>query len=163
MLGKVADHFEQKKGNRKPVIVFHASEPLLLKEIIFEAISDFGHQFHFGIQTNALLLEKADVEFLKKHRVGVGISLDSANPQVNNRQRPSREGNGNFDKAVQAIDWFAGYKGLNVLTTVTRFNVSHLPELVAFLHAKKVGCVLLNPVRLTLKSAGYGATAGAFD
>jgi uncharacterized protein len=152
VLKKIADYFKRRKTNTKPVIVFHASEPLLVKDIIFKAISGFGHRFHFGIQTNALLLEKADVEFLKRYRVGVGISLDAFDPQINNRQRPSREGNGNFDEAVRAIDWFAGYEGLNVITTVTRFNVSHLPELVEFLHSKRVGCVLLNPVRLTTKT-----------
>jgi len=153
VLRKIANYFRGRKTDTKPVIVFHASEPLLVKDIISKAISNFDHQFHFGIQTNALLLEEADVEFLKKHRVGVGISLDSFDPQINNRLRQSREDNGNFDKAVQAIDWFAGYEGLNVITTITKFNVRHLPELVKFLHSKKVGCVLLNPVRLTSKAA----------
>lgn len=151
VLQKIGRYF--KKKNIKPVIVFHASEPLLVKDIIFKAISDFGSQFHFGIQTNALLLTQADVEFLKKHRVGVGISLDSYDPQVNDKQRISRKGNGNFDKAVQSIDWFDGYEGLNVITTVTKFNVGHLPELVKFLHSKRVSCVLLNPLRLTAKPA----------
>ncbi|MEW6172286.1 MAG: peptide-modifying radical SAM enzyme CbpB [Bacillota bacterium] len=153
VLRKIATYFKRKKTDTKPVIVFHASEPLLAKDIIFKAINDLDHRFHFGIQTNALLLEKPDVEFLKKHRVGVGISLDAIDPQVNNRQRPGRESNGNFDKAVQAIDWFAGYGGLNVITTVTKLNVSCLPEIVEFLHSKKVGCILLNPVRLTTKTA----------
>ncbi|MFH1563765.1 MAG: peptide-modifying radical SAM enzyme CbpB [Nitrospirota bacterium] len=151
VLQKIARYFKRK--NIKPVIVFHASEPLLVKDIIFKAISDFGSQFHFGIQTNALLLEQADVEFLKKHRVGVGISLDSFEAQTNNKQRPTLEGNGNFNKAVQAIEWFAGYEGLNVITTITKFNVSHLPEIVKFLHSKRVSCVLLNPLRLTAKPA----------
>lgn len=153
VLMKIANYFKRRKINTNPVIVFHASEPLLIKDIIFKAISNFKHQFHFGIQTNALLLEKADVEFLKKHRVGVGISLDSFDLKINDRQRPSVEGGGNFDKAVQAIDWFDGYEGLNVITTITKFNVSHLPKLVKFLHSKKVGCLLLNPVRLTTKAS----------
>lgn len=152
VLMKINNYFKRRKST-KQVIVFHASEPLLVKDIIFEAISNFAHLFHFGLQTNALLLEKVDVEFLKNHRVGVGISLDSFDPRINNRQRPSRKDNGNFDKAVQAIEWFDGYEGLNVITTITKFNVSHLPELVEFLHSKKVGCVLLNPVRLTTKAS----------
>ncbi len=151
VLLKISRYFKRK--NIKPVIIFHASEPLLAKDIIFKAISDFGKQFHFGIQTNGLLLEQVDVEFLKMHRVGVGISLDSFDPQVNNKQRVSREGNGNFAQAVQAIEWFDGYEGLNVIATITKFNVSHLSELVKFLHSKRVSCVLLNPLRLTAKPA----------
>ncbi|MEK6591077.1 MAG: peptide-modifying radical SAM enzyme CbpB [Nitrospinota bacterium] len=150
VLKKIARYF--RNSERKPVIVFHASEPLLVKEIIFKAVDKFSNQFLFGLQTNAILLEKREVGFLKKHRVGVGISLDSFDPDINNRQRISVKG-GNFNKAVQAIEWFNGYAGLNVISTVTRLNVRHLPDLVKFLHERKVGCVLLNPVRVTQKPA----------
>ncbi len=143
---RIEDHFTGK--DRPPVVIFHASEPLLVKDIIFRAIEEFDH-FRFGLQTNGTLLERADVEFLVDHRVGVGISLDSLEPETNNRLRPGREGTGNFERAVRAIEWFDGYKGLNVITTITRLNVTHLPEMVEFLHSMRVPCVLLNPVRLT--------------
>lgn len=147
ILDKIALHFKGLK--RKQVIIFHASEPLLVKDIIFPAIKKYKNVFKFGIQTNAILMEKKDVEFLKKHFVGVGISLDSFSQDVNNRMRPAGKGTGNFNKAVQTIEWFDGYKGLNVITTVTKHNVKDLPALVKFLHAKKVSCVLMNPVRFT--------------
>lgn len=147
ILRKIAKYF--KRSRRKPVIVFHASEPLLVKDVIFTAINKFQDKFSFGLQTNALLLKRQDVEFLKEHRVGVGISLDSLSPFVNNRLRRSIGQGGNFNQAVRAIELFNGYEGLNVITTLTKFNVSGLPDLVKFLHTKKVPCVLLNPVRLT--------------
>ena len=90
---------------------------------------------------------------MKKHRLGVGISLDAPAAAVNNRLRPAWKGAGNFEKAVEAIEWFDGYEGLNVISTVTKLNVRYLPELVEFLHSKKVSSVLLNPVRLTQRSA----------
>lgn len=142
ILKKIARHFKTSK--KKPVVVFHASEPLVVKDIIFRAIDRFTDRFHFGLQTNALLMKRDDVEFLKNYRVGVGISLDSYNKKTNNFLR-----SGNFNKVVKAIEWFSGYEGLNVIATVTRFNVRHLPKLVEFLHARKVPCVLLNPVRVT--------------
>ncbi len=151
ILEKIAKYFENRK--RKPVIVFHAAEPLLVKDILFEAISEFKNRFYFGLQTNAILLEKSDVEFLKEQKIGVGISLDSLLPKVNNRLRPTAKAGGNFNKAVKAIEWFDGYEGLNVITTVTKFNVTGLSQLVKFLHTKKVPCVLLNPVRFTQKSS----------
>lgn len=147
ILEKIAKYFNRHK--RKSVIVFHASEPLLVKEVIFEAIEKFKSEFKFGLQTNAILLERKDVEFLKRHRVGVGISLDSYLPYVNNRLRPTAQIGGNFQQAVRAIEWFNGYEGLNVITTVTKLNVSQLSGMVEFLHRKKVPCVLFNPVRLT--------------
>ncbi|NCO68158.1 MAG: peptide-modifying radical SAM enzyme CbpB [Nitrospirae bacterium CG_4_10_14_0_8_um_filter_41_23] len=151
VMEKIDNHF--KNSSKRPVVVFHASEPLLVKDIIFEAMDKFKKQFYFGLQTNALLLEETDVGFLKNHRVGVGISLDSLDPDINDRQRPYKKGNGNFAKAVEAIEWFNGYEGLNVITTITKHNVMQLPDLVEFLHTKKVGCVLLNPVRVTQKTA----------
>lgn len=151
VLEKIGGHF--KDSPKKPVIVFHASEPLLMKDTLFDAIDAFHKKFYFGIQTNAILLELGDVEFLKKRGIGVGISLDSHLPETNNRQRLGMKGAGNFEKAVQAIEWFDGYEGLNVISTVTKFNVTQLPEIVKFLHHKRVGCVLLNPVRLTRKPA----------
>jgi len=151
VLTKIAAHF--KTSSKKPVIVFHAAEPLLVKGILFNAIDRFHKELLFGIQTNALLLEKEDVEFMKKHRMGVGISLDAPEADINNVSRATTRGNGNFEKAVQAIDWFDGYEGLNVISTVTKFNVHRLSDHVRFLHKKKVPCVLLNPVRVTRKPA----------
>lgn len=151
ILNKIAQHFLGKK--RKQVIIFHASEPLLVKEPIFEAIRKYRKAFKFGLQTNAILMEKKDVEFLKKYHVGVGISLDSFSSSVNNRLRGAVKIGGNFDSAVRAIEWFDGYRGLNVITTVTKFNVNDLSGLVKFLHLKKVPCVLMNPVRLTQPSS----------
>lgn len=142
-----------KDYKKKPVIVFHAAEPLLVKEIIFETIKKYHKKFLFGIQTNALLLERENVDFIKKYRIGVGISLDAHNAAINNRSRATNRGNGNFEKAVQALDWFDGYEGLNVISTVNNFNVNHLSDLVRFLHKKNVHCLLLNPVRVTQMSA----------
>lgn len=146
VLNKIAKYFKKKK---KPVIVFHASEPLLVKETIFKAIRKFNDRFYFGIQTNALLLEKQDAAFLKKYKVSIGISLDAADMSTNNRLRYSRLEGGNFQNAVSAIEWFSGYKGLNVITTMTKLNIHKIEALVRFLHKKRVGCVLINPVRLT--------------
>ncbi len=150
ILEKISRYFKNQK--RKAVIVFHASEPLLVKELIFEGIERFNRQFKFGLQTNGTLLEKEDIKFLKEHHVGVGISLDSYLPSINNRLRPTL-GNESFKMAVRAIDWLNGYAGLNVITTITKFNVTDLPGMIKFLHTKKVPCVLLNPLRLTQKSS----------
>jgi len=146
---KITDYFQGAK--KKPVIVFHAAEPLLIKDILFQAIKKYHQKMLFGIQTNAILLKEDDVDFMKRYRIGVGISLDAATASVNNRSRVSATDGGNFKKAVQALDWFEGYEGLNVIATVSRYNVNKLSELVKFLHKKKVPCVLLNPVRLTQK------------
>lgn len=151
ILEKAVKYFKEQK--KKAVIVFHAAEPLLLKDIIFKAIKKFNNDFKFGLQTNASLLEIGDVGFLREFQVGVGISMDYYSSRINNRLRPLDAGAGNFRAAQRAIEWFNGYEGMNVITTITEFNVTGLAGMVEFLHAKKVPCVLLNPVRLTQKNS----------
>lgn len=150
VLGKIASYF--KKQKRTPVIIFHAAEPLLIKDVLFHSIAKFSDQLYFGIQTNALLLNQEDVKFIKKHKVSIGVSIDAPDKLTNNRMRASRLGDGNFRKACLALEWFKDYKGLNVITTITKTNLKKLPALVRFLHKKGVRCVLMNPVRLTQKS-----------
>ncbi len=149
ILKKIAAYSKGKK--RKQVIIFHASEPLIVKDMLFKAIMKYGRTFKFGIQTNGTLLEKKDVNFLIRNRVGVGISLDSVSSSVHGLVRPSAAKD--HAKVVAAIEWFNGYEGLNVITTITKFNVKELPDIVRFLHKKRVPCVLMNPVRLTQKAS----------
>ncbi|MBL7196858.1 MAG: peptide-modifying radical SAM enzyme CbpB [Candidatus Omnitrophica bacterium] len=153
ILKKIDKYFGSRRNDShiKPIIIFHGSEPLLAKDAIFSSIVKFCHKFNFGIQTNAILLNKKDVGFLKSYKVSVGISLDSINPKVNDYTRRSSVGR-NYDSAIRAIEWFNGYEGLNVITTITKYNVKNLPKLVRFIHSKKTPCLLLNPVRATRKS-----------
>ena len=153
ILSKTARYFIGKK--KRPVIIFHASEPLLVKDILFKAITRFKKRFYFGIQTNGLLLEEKDISFIKNNKIGIGVSLDAPSAAINNRLRFSASHVGNFDKVIRAIELFNGYEGLNVITTITKVNVSGLPRLVKLLHEKKVPCVLINPVRLTQKNARF--------
>ncbi len=151
VLEKIAKYFEGKA--KKAVIIFHASEPLLVKDIIFKAIEKFKKHFYFGIQTNGLLLEDKDIKFIKDKKIGIGISLDASRPALNNRSRFSAAHGGNFNNVIRAIESFNGYEGLNIITTITKLNVTNLPSMVRLLHKKKVPCVLINPVRLTQKNA----------
>ncbi len=152
ILEKIEKYFyrNDKTPGFKPIIIYHASEPLLVKDMLFSSIERFSRRFHFGIQTNATLLEKKDVKFLKSHKVSVGVSLDSFDAKTNDRTRKTH-GYVSCAKAIQAIEWFDGYEGLNVITTITKHNVRSLVPLVRFVHSKRVPCLLLNPVRATRK------------
>ncbi|MFQ5645598.1 MAG: peptide-modifying radical SAM enzyme CbpB [bacterium] len=133
--------------NRQPVIVFHGSEPMIVKDNLFKVIEEFSGRMRFGIQTNATLLEEEDVRFLMENRVSVGISLDSSSREKN---RLAREGNkDSYRCAVKALEWFNGYPGLSVICTITRHNVNELAETLKFLHYHNVKAVLMNPVRCT--------------
>ncbi|MBF0297371.1 MAG: peptide-modifying radical SAM enzyme CbpB [Oligoflexia bacterium] len=144
---------ENPKGNSnfKPQIIFHGSEPLLAQDVVFSAIENFSSKFRFGIQTNASLLNERSIEFLTKHGVGIGISLDAADEESANDIRKNWESHGAYDNIVKSIDALKGYPAFNVITTITQKNVNKLVEMVEFLHSKRVGIAMLNPVRCTQK------------
>lgn len=135
--------------NKKGSIIFHGTEPLLNKDSIFQLVKEFGNEVHFGLQTNGLLLTETDAKFIKEHEVNIGVSLDSPIEEINDALR----GEGHHKQIMRILDWFNGYRGLNVVTTITTKNVSHLQALVRFLHNKQVGLCLMNPVRGTQKEA----------
>ena len=150
VLEKARAYFSaQDLAGRKPVIIFHGSEPLVVKDLIFWAIQEYEREFAFGLQTDGVLLEENDITFLKDRRVSVGISLDSPDPKVHTRLRRAPGGGEAFGRTVKAIEGFDGYTGLNVVTTITRYNVHHLADMITFLHSRKVPVAMMNPVRAT--------------
>lgn len=147
VIKKVSEYFSSK--GLKGSVVFHGSEPLLVKENVFKIIENYSNDLHFGIQTNGTLLSEGDAEFIKEHGVNIGISLDSPLENTNDLLR----GEGHYKKVAKALEWFRGYKGLSVVTTITNQNVDQLSEMVRFLHEKEVPVCLMNPVRGTQKNA----------
>ncbi len=144
---KAIVYFEKKgiKGS----IVFHGSEPLLNKENIFKIIEDYNDNINFGIQTNGFLLTEEDVDFIKDRAVNTGISLDSPDRKINDYLR----GEGHHSKILEALDWFDGYSALNVVTTITGYNMTQLADMIEFLHSHKVSLSLMNPVRGTQRAS----------
>jgi len=124
-------------------IIFHGAEPLIVKDLIFDAIDDFP-EFNFGLQTNGFLLNEEDVEFIKNREVNIGVSFDSPKKDVEDFLR----GRGHYDKVVEIIEMMKGYPKFNVITTITKYNFEDLPEMIDFL-VGKVPVVLMNIVRGT--------------
>ena len=144
------DFFKQVLGDDvKPQIIFHGSEPMMAKDAVFAGIEEFKDDFLFGIQTNSTLLTDEDLEFIKKNKVGLGISLDAPIREVADKTRKSWSGKGGFDKVVSVIEKLGDYPAYNVITTVTKYNVDMLSDLVKFYHRLKVPVIMLNPVRCT--------------
>ena len=123
-------------------VIFHGAEPLIVKESIFRAMDEFD--YNFGIQTNGFLLKREDVNFLIDRNVNVGLSFDSPYEETEDILR----GKGHFRKISDLMELFNGYSKLNIITTINRYNYSHLPEIIDFL-AGKISLVLMNPVRGT--------------
>jgi uncharacterized protein len=61
-LQRLRDYFKRTlPEGALPQIIFHGAEPLLAREAVFAGIDAFRHDFRFGIQTNATLLDDAAV------------------------------------------------------------------------------------------------------
>jgi len=133
----------------RPQLIFHGSEPLLAKDAVFSGIERFNEDFVFGIQTNATLLDDEAIEFFKKHRVGIGISLDGPDAVIADATRKNWGGTGCYGQVTKVLEKLASYPAFNVITTVTSANVHTLPAMVDFLHEHGVRVGMFNPVRCT--------------
>ncbi|MEW6607310.1 MAG: peptide-modifying radical SAM enzyme CbpB [bacterium] len=142
-------HFKDQQAQ----IVFHGAEPLLNKKALFLAIDRFRDDFHFGIQTNATLLGKEEIEWLTSRQISIGLSLDGHTAQVADRLRKTWDGRGVFQNVIKAINHLRGYENYSVICTVTKENMSSLTKIVEFLHHLEVPVCMLNPVRCTLPDA----------
>lgn len=151
-LGILKDYFSSvlEKGAR-PQLVFHGSEPLLVKDSLYRGIERFGEYFRFGIQTNATLLDSEAIDFFRRHEVNIGISLDAHKKEVADRTRRNWSGKGQFNKIAAVLEQLADYPGFNVICTVTTANVNSLTKIVEYFHDQRVSIAMLNPVRCTLK------------
>ncbi len=134
---------------QRPQVIFHGSEPMVARESMFAGIRRFVDQFHFGVQTNASLLDDDAIAFLKDHGVAIGISLDAPEAELADATRRNWNGNGAFEQVSRVIDALADYPAFNVITTVTSFNVESLPRMVDFYHDHGVRVAMFNPVRIT--------------
>jgi uncharacterized protein len=133
----------------KPQVIFHGSEPMMVRDAMFAGIEKFNDDFVFGVQTNASLLDDEAISFLREHQVGIGISLDAPTSDIADLTRKNWNGTGAFSQIVRVMEKLASYPGFNVITTVTKINVHTLPAMVDFLSGFDVGMVMFNPVRCT--------------
>ena len=91
-------------------VSLHGGEPLLvgaerLAEIahMIRAEVDGAVGLHFGMQTNATLLDDGAVATLSAADITIGVSLDGL-PATNDRFRPDKRGEGTHARAVRGIE-----------------------------------------------------------
>ena len=147
IIEKTSAFFKAKK--MKGSVIFHGTEPLLNKEKLFRIIKEYHNEVFFGIQTNGLALTEADAAYIKEYEINIGISLDSPVKEINDFLR----GPGHYKQIMRALEWFRGYRGLNVVTTITSYNVGQLTSMMRLLQSKGVTLWLMNPVRGTQQNA----------
>jgi uncharacterized protein len=91
-------------------LLWHAGEPLAVPiswyEQAFEIINRYPMANEYvthSVQTNGTLVTDKWCEFLNRHRVEVGISIDGPR-EVHDHHRKTRSGEGTFDKAMRGLE-----------------------------------------------------------
>ncbi|SHG26030.1 cyclophane-forming radical SAM/SPASM peptide maturase GrrM/OscB [Bradyrhizobium erythrophlei] len=120
-------------------IVWHAGEPLTLSPDyyaqaigIIERRRSQGVDVHYGIQTNATLIDDNWIDLFERHAISVGVSLDGPR-DLHDRNRKYRNGAGSHDRAVAGIAKLQarGYP-FHFIGVVTTPSLSRGAELVDY-------------------------------
>lgn len=124
-------------------IQFFGGEPMLLYDDIIVPIMYYIEKkytnipFNIGITTNGTLLNEERIKFLKKHHVGILLSIDG-DKTTQDLTRPCRNGQSSFDLVIQNIpNILKYYPQTTFRATVSQENVKQLFH--NFLFAEAIG------------------------
>ena len=94
----------------KVEIGFHGGEPLLIKKKNLDSICrvitrslNLGDNLGFGMQTNGMLIDEEWCALFKKHKIGIGISIDGPK-RYHDKYRVDHRGNGTYDRVIKGIE-----------------------------------------------------------
>jgi uncharacterized protein len=131
--------FESELVRNGFTVVWHAGEPLVLRPAFYReafAIASRHRRAEVAIshavQTNATLIDQEWCEFIKRHAVRVGVSVDG--PEfLNDRHRTTRRGGGTYRRVVQGMAALRRNAiPFHVITVLTRDSLDYPDELYAF-------------------------------
>ena len=145
------DKFVQEINKTKveePQIIIYGGEPLtnfdLLKDII-TYIRKIKKDLAITTITNGTLLRDTEIKFLKKNRVGIGISLDG--PKfINDKNRVFRGGNESvYDSAIKGVELLNKYNcNYCISATVTQDVVDNKDEIIQWIKDAKIKNIFWN-------------------
>jgi uncharacterized protein len=126
----------QKEGS----ITFLGGEPLLNWEVI-RASTEYAvresnkanKKISFSITTNGLLLNKANIAFMRRYNFSILLTIDSEISKIHDRLRPTKNGKGSFRKIIRNLKLFRKSDSLSVTATLTRENLKFFDYLRYFL------------------------------
>ncbi|MEM7602747.1 MAG: cyclophane-forming radical SAM/SPASM peptide maturase GrrM/OscB [Verrucomicrobiota bacterium] len=120
-------------------LLWHAGEPLAVPikwyEQAFEIINRYPKAKEFvihSVQTNGTLVNDKWCEFLNKHEVEVGLSIDG--PQhIHDHHRKTRKGEGTWEKAMKGMECLKRNNvPFGVVSVISDISVDHPDEMYEF-------------------------------
>lgn len=120
-------------------LLWHAGEPLAVPikwyEKAFEIIAKYPNASKYvthSVQTNGTLINDKWCEFLTKHQVEVGLSIDGPR-HMHDHHRKTRKGEGTFDKTVRGMECLKKNNvPFGVVTVISDVSVDHPDEMYDF-------------------------------
>jgi uncharacterized protein len=117
-------------------VAWHAGEPLVVPRSFYEAafaefarLGDRGVQCVHQFQTNGTLITEAWCEFIREHRVLIGLSIDGP-VELHDRHRKDRRGRGTFDRVMKGAQLLAKSGIEFSVTSVLGIDSLMRPDLV---------------------------------
>ena len=121
------------KSGQPFILQFTGGEPLLAFSTIravTEHVEANGYPAIIQLQTNASLMTEEIAEYLKQHKIAVGVSLDGR-PPVNDSLRKMKNGNSASEATIRGIRLLAAKKiPVGLTWVVADSNVKTLPGIV---------------------------------
>lgn len=140
---RIIEHCEEHNIKNFGIII-HGGEPLLAGQKYIEDFVKLGREiskdkvnFHYGLQTNGILINKEIVDSLEKLNINVGVSLDGTK-EINDKFRVYHNGKGSYDDTIKGLNILLNNKHyeqyLGILSVI---NVESDP-VETYLHIKKL-------------------------
>ena len=132
-------------------VIWHAGEPLVLPTSYYEAAFDAiealrpsGIELRHSIQTNGMLIDQDWCDFIKKWRVGVGVSIDGPR-HLHDANRVTRAGKGTFDRTIAGIRLLRRERvPFHVITVLSEKSMRAPDELLDFYISEGIDDVCFN-------------------
>ena len=120
-------------------VVWHAGEPLVLPVAFYERaialIAELNTSrltINHSFQTNGTLITPAWCEFVTRHHVGVGVSVDGP-AFLHDARRKTRAGKGTHARVMKGIQCLQAHGiDFHVISVLTRESLNHADELFQF-------------------------------
>jgi len=141
--------FEANLLNEKLHINWHAGEPLVLPVSYYldlinaiESTNIYGVEITYSLQTNCILLNQEYCDFIKKHDISIGVSIDG--PKfLNDVNRVTRSGKSTYESTIRGIKLLneneIEYSTIVVLTEQSLNYPSEIYETLINLKCRLVG------------------------
>lgn len=135
--------FNSNLVNQQFTIVWHAGEPLTVPisfyESAIEIINELNHKINsepytiiHSFQTNGILIDQQWCDFIKKHKVRIGVSLDGPD-FIHDFHRKTRTGLGTHASTMRGISLLkANQISFSVIAVLSKISLDYPDELFDF-------------------------------